>query len=174
MTTWHAILEWTADPGPDDTALAKQLEAALEDYQVGIVMPPDDEDARWSTSIAVEARTIRQASDEALSLITATTRSLGQHRVTIVALDVVDEAGFKRRMERPVIPPLVGYAGAAKIAGLTKQRAREIALGNPDHPRPAQDIEGYGPVYVEGMVKHFYAKPRKPGRRPKTEQDATT
>lgn len=172
MTTWHAIFEWTADPGPDDQATVEQLIDALVDHEGGLVMSPDADLGRWSTSIAVEASTIRQATDVALGVITTATRDVGQRRVQIVALDIVDHDGFTHRAHQPVIPDLVGYAGAGEIGGVSRIRARQLAHEHPEHPKPVAEIAGYGPVYLRGMIEEFYAKPRRPGRRPKTEQDA--
>jgi hypothetical protein len=173
VTTWHATIEWTADHVPDATGAADQLVDALADYHVGVVMVPD-ELGRWSTTIAVEANTIRQATDEALSVISTAARNIGQRRVNVVALDVVDADGFKHRLEQPTIPELVGYAGASKIAGevsgkpITPQRARQIARDDPRHPRHATDIEGYGPVYLGSALRAYYAtRNPKPGRPPK-------
>lgn len=173
MTTWHAIFEWTADPGPDD-AVRERLIDALADHEGGLVMPPDDDLDRWSTSIALDAGTIRQAADAAIATLNAATRDAGQRRVQILALDVVDSDGFRRRMEQPAIPPLIGSAGAAKLAGIKPQRARQIARDDPRHPKPVAHVEEYGDLYLRSQMEDFYANrtPRKPGRPPKVEQDA--
>jgi hypothetical protein len=81
---------------------------------------------------------------------------------------------------RPYVPRL---AGLAEIAALLAERAghdrpsRSYAssvTGRADFPRPVQRL-AMGPVWIEAEAAGYInAGPRKPGRKPKTEQQAAT
>lgn len=64
------------------------------------------------------------------------------------------------------IPKLAGLAEIAGLAGVSRQRAGQLAA-HPDFPEPVDRL-AMGPVWLESDVKAFLATPRKPGRRPKT------
>lgn len=174
MTTWHATTEWTADAAPDPADVAEELVDALGAFHVGVVMVPDEDLGRWSTTITVEASTIRQANEAALAAITAAARHVGQRRVQILGLDVVDDAGFEQRLQRPNIPDLVGFAGSARIGKMSNTRARKLYETHPAHPRLLLDIEGYGPLFVRSEIERFHAnrEPMKPGPKAKTTDGA--
>jgi hypothetical protein len=63
------------------------------------------------------------------------------------------------------IPPLAGLAEVARLAGVSRTRAGQLA-GHPDFPEPVQRL-AMGPVWRESDVTKFLATPRKPGRKPK-------
>jgi len=63
------------------------------------------------------------------------------------------------------VPELAGLAEVASLAGVSRQRAGQIAA-HPDFPAPVQRL-AMGPVWVEADVKKFLAVERKPGRRPR-------
>lgn len=62
-------------------------------------------------------------------------------------------------------PKLAGLAEIAGLAGVTRQRASQIAA-HPDFPAPVARL-AMGPVWREADVQKFLDTPRKPGRRPK-------
>jgi len=61
-------------------------------------------------------------------------------------------------------PKLAGLAEVASLAGVSRQRAGQLAA-HPDFPEPVQRL-AMGPVWREADVVKFLATPRKPGRRP--------
>ncbi len=69
------------------------------------------------------------------------------------------------------IPKLAGLAELAGLAGVSRQRAGQIA-SHPDFPEPVQRL-AMGPVWRESDVRAFLAVPRKPGRRPKQDAGST-
>jgi hypothetical protein len=83
-------------------------------------------------------------------------------------------------MRRTAIPKL---AGLAEIAALLAERAghgkpsRSYAssvAGRADFPEPVQRL-AMGPVWIEAEAKAYIdGGPRKPGRKPKTEQQPVT
>jgi hypothetical protein len=88
--------------------------------------------------------------------------------VLILGLDVVDAAGFEHRLKCPNIPDLIGFAGSARIGGISRPRARRLGETHPDHPRPILDIEGYGPLRSEVVALHETRQPMKSGPAPRT------
>ena len=63
------------------------------------------------------------------------------------------------------IPKLAGLAEVASLAGVSRQRAGQLA-NHPDFPKPVDRL-AMGPVWREADVTKFLATPRKPGRRPR-------
>jgi hypothetical protein len=65
------------------------------------------------------------------------------------------------------IPKLAGLAEVASLAGVSRQRAAQLA-NHPGFPEPVQRL-AMGPVWREADVQKFLATPRTPGRRPKAQ-----
>ena len=63
-------------------------------------------------------------------------------------------------------PKLAGLAEIAGLAGVSRQRAAQLA-SHPDFPEPVQRL-AMGPVWLEADAARFLATPRQPGRRPKS------
>ena len=61
-------------------------------------------------------------------------------------------------------PKLAGLAEIAGLAGVSRQRAAQLAA-HPDFPKPVDRL-AMGPVWRETDVTKFLATPRKAGRRP--------
>lgn len=66
-------------------------------------------------------------------------------------------------------PKLAGLAEIAGLAGVSRQRASQIAA-HPDFPKPVDRL-AMGPVWRESDVEKFLAVERKPGRRPKAKEN---
>lgn len=64
-------------------------------------------------------------------------------------------------------PKLAGLAEIAGLAGVSRQRAAQLAR-HPDFPKPVDRL-AMGPVWREADVIEFLKTPRKPGRKPKDE-----
>lgn len=65
----------------------------------------------------------------------------------------------------PKFPKLAGLAEIASLAGVSRQRASQLA-NHPDFPEPVQRL-AMGPVWREADVTKFLTSPRKAGRKPK-------
>jgi hypothetical protein len=64
-------------------------------------------------------------------------------------------------------PKLAGLAEIAGLAGVSRQRAAQLAA-HPDFPKPVDRL-AMGPVWREADVTKFLDTPRKAGRKPKGE-----
>lgn len=62
-------------------------------------------------------------------------------------------------------PKLAGLAEIAGLAGVSRQRASQLA-SHPDFPKPVDRL-AMGPVWREDDIKMFLTIERKPGRRPR-------
>ena len=62
-----------------------------------------------------------------------------------------------------ITPKLAGLAEVASLAGVSRQRAAQLAA-HPAFPAPVARL-AMGPVWLEADVTKFLATPRKPGRR---------
>jgi predicted DNA-binding transcriptional regulator AlpA len=61
-------------------------------------------------------------------------------------------------------PKLAGLAEVASLAGVSRQRAAQLAA-HVEFPKPVARL-AMGPVWREADVKAFLAVERKPGRKP--------
>lgn len=116
-----------------------------------------------SISLALAAR------DANVALVQV--QELLEHPLTeagaIVALELRDEQQKTAQLAQPQIPELVGYAETAAIAGVSRQRARQLAE-QPAFP-PALVRTAQGPLYAKTAVEAWAAtRNRSTGRRPAT------
>lgn len=158
--TWSARVEWPVSDPSDDVlmviaeAIAEHHGAVHSDAAAGIV----------SVQATLSAGTLRQAVDAALA-IARTAAIDADLRFTPTRIEVLPEAVFAAEVHHPRVPDLVGYAEIAAMAGVSRQRARELpAL--PDFPAPVAE-PSTGPLRVKSQVEAWLATwSRTPGRRP--------
>lgn len=142
--------EWAVDLvdrlAPFSAAIGTQKESAGPGY-------PET----WSADLTVEAGTLRQAIAAALQEVEQATG----HKAT--GIEVLTDHEYERRVMQPTIPELVGYAEIAQLAGVSRQRARQLAdiIGFP----PAVVETQSGPLRVRDQVERWLATwERKSGR----------
>ena len=69
-------------------------------------------------------------------------------------------------LAEPAIPPLVGYAEIAEMAGVSRQRARELP-NLPDFPPAVTETSSKGPLRVRSQVANWIQGwERRAGRPP--------
>jgi hypothetical protein len=90
--------------------------------------------------------------------------------VKATGLEVLDTAEHHRRTEQPTVPPLVGFAEIAEMAGVSRQRAWQLAdlTGFP----PAVVETQSGPPRVRTQVEGWLSRWERKAGRPK--RDTTT
>ena len=70
-----------------------------------------------------------------------------------------------QELERPLFPDVVGWAEVAKLAGVTRQRARQFR-NSPGFPAPVIETT-QGPLMAKSAVEHWVrTRDARPGRRP--------
>lgn len=89
-----------------------------------------------------------------------------------VAVEVVTNEEFDRRLERPAFPQLAGVSEIAAMLDVSRQRVAELRQ-RPDFPAPIARLKA-GPVWRAGDLSRFVDEwERKPGR-PKNTIDLLT
>jgi len=166
MAIWAARVEFTLDhdlTGEEAIAITEALAEVDPAASVGV----EREQGRASTQFFVTARTLRSACDQAIS---HTVAALGAAEVLAEprGVEVLDEATFTERLTRPTIPELVGYAEIAEIAGVSRQRAAQLAEEHEDFP-PVVVCTKPGPQRVKAAVEQWFTAKgeRRRGRPPK-------
>jgi hypothetical protein len=77
-------------------------------------------------------------------------------------VQVLPTAEYDRRSAQPSLPELVGYAEVADMAGVSRQRARQLAR-LPGFPAAVVETRS-GPLRVRSQVETWLTRERKPGR----------
>jgi len=165
--TWSALIDW-ADECTDEqlAAIAEALAGHHGALTTNAVA------GRVSAQLTVQATTLRQAIDNSLAAVRDAVH--GAHgRFNPVRVDVVDEATFQAELAEPAIPPLVGYAEIAEMAGVSRQRARELP-NLPDFPPAVTETSSKGPLrvrsqvatWIQGWERRAGRPPTPPSNRP--------
>ncbi len=72
---------------------------------------------------------------------------------------------LENELNRPLFPDVVGWAEVAKLAGVTRQRARQFR-SLPGFPSPVIET-AQGPLMAKSAVEHWVRnRDARPGRRP--------
>jgi hypothetical protein len=160
MTTspWYVDVDFVASATLADEVEFDVLDA-LSAYSAA--MSTDRDRRGGSVSFTVDAPNAA-GTVPIIEEVTTTIRSmLGD--VDVVRVDVMTEQARKAANENPSIPPLVGYAEIADLAGVSRQRARELAHLD---GFPVAVVEtAAGPLRVKEAVESWIQNwNRKPGR----------
>jgi hypothetical protein len=134
---WQISVSVRADrPATDDEFDA--ITERLEPYAAAVGAVPGIE-ASVSVILAVDARTLRSAVDNALRLVVGTVTAAGVPGAAVVELSAITFDEAERRIAEPVVPELVGITEIGEILGVTKQRANQLATAA-GFPAPAQTL----------------------------------
>jgi hypothetical protein len=165
--TWSARIDWA------DECTDEQL-AAIADALAGHhgALTTNAASGRVSAQLTVHATTLRQAIDNSLTAVRDAVHA-AHGRFNPVRVDVVDEATFQAELVEPAIPPLVGYAEIAEMAGVSRQRARELP-NLPDFPPAVTETSSKGPLrvrsqvatWIQGWERRAGRPPTPPSNRP--------
>lgn len=160
-SNWSVRVDWAGIAGPETLM---DIAQALDEQHASIATEPDRD--RTSAQLSVEASTLRQAIDAALAATRAAVHAAGG-RFVPVRVDALDEDTFRAEQDRVTVPALAGYAEIAQMAGVSRQRARDLpAL--PGFP-PAVVATSAGPLRVRTAVARWITGwNRIPGRPPTT------
>lgn len=111
-------------------------------------------------SIALDTTDAVAASREAAEV---TVEAFASHDLTVVKIDVRREDVADAELGAPVIPPLVGYAEIADMAGVSRQRARQFAAIS-SFPTPVVETAS-GPLRLRSSIEAWLAtRNTRPGR----------
>lgn len=159
---WSARVEWPARD-PSDEALMAIAETVDEHHSA---VRSDAAAGTISVQITVTAGTLRQAVDVALTVARAAAAA-ADLRFTPTRLEVLPKEVFHDEVHHPRVPELVGYAEIAAMAGVSRQRARELP-GLADFPpggRRTVHRAPAGPLPGRSVAGQLVPDPRPPPPR---------
>lgn len=165
MKSWHVDVRFrTAKPFKEDAAF--DLIEALSANSAAVSIERDCQGGTVSLSVDGLA-TVLDALESASDIVRKATKKL-LGTVDIVGLDGMTEEAFLEKLNQPAIPPVVGYAEIAELAGVTRQRARQftIARGFPQ----AVITTGQGPLMDRAAVVSWLANRKTSSGRPRKEK----
>lgn len=160
MNTWHIRVSFiAAEPFTEDTPfdISERLES------IAAVMSVSRDFNAGSVSVTIDGAAYDEALSNAIDQISA---ALVAENVNpnIVSVEVQSEEAFNAELARPVYPEVVSYAEVAKMAGVSRQRARQLA-DTPSFPVPVIQT-GQGPLFschaVEQWVETRNTRPGRP------------
>lgn len=162
MTDWSARVEL-------DKALSlDQVENLHQAIDAGVTV--DTERGRTEVHVTISTGTLRQAADEAIRTVGAATKT-ASIPAQLIRLEVMTLDDVKY-----IVPDLVGYAGAAEMLGVSRQRVREldgVVKGTARHPQFPKAVSrpATGPLFDRKQIEEFKAGwQRRTGRPPKGTQ----
>lgn len=158
METWHVALGFKAEkPLTEDAPF--DLSDRLED--LAAVMSVSRDLHSGSIALTVDAESFTDAIDQARSAFALAMASEEvDHQVVSVTVQTDDE--FEAELSEPVYPPVVSFAEIAKLAGVTRQRVRQLAE-KATFPNPVIKT-GQGPLYSLHAVDRWLEN-RNPSNR---------
>ncbi len=151
MREWAVTTTFTGAVSPQE---AMRIEQSLGDATVANIPQAQ----QITVTIHVEQESPVAAVASALAEIVEAVK------LSIVAVEVVDEIEHERRANSATIPELVGASEAAEILGVSRQRVHQLHRENPAFPAPLVQV-AMGPLWHRAAVEAFAQRwERRPGR----------
>lgn len=162
MPTWYTHTHLTL-PAPlaEDSQLL-ELTEHLTSFGVSASVAPDNL-ARITISLAVQANDHLAAATQATTL--QSTGPLTDAQIT--TLTVRTEQDMEDYLNSPSIPELVGLTDIAGMAGISRQRVRDLSIKDPAFP-PVAVNTGTMSLYLKASAEHWAADRHPTTGRPKT------
>lgn len=160
MTTFHVEL----DVSTTTPLLTEHLDELVDKLEhLGAALSIQDE--RLGIAMSVRSDDLVQAAARALDYLQGALPRPIEISST-ERIEVATESYREEQLADPVIPPLVGYAEIAEIAGVSRQRARQFA-DLPDFPVPVVETAA-GPLRVRAAVEAWAATRNPTPGRPRS------
>jgi hypothetical protein len=158
---WSVRVELAAPCAVSDD-VTDELTDRLRDLAAAVAVEDDD---RIAVQLTIEAGTLRAAFTRGEKAVTDAIAGL--LRAEIVEVQVLTEAEFERRLERPRVPELWGVSEAAEFLGVTPPRIDQLEKENPEKLPRVTKLKGrQGPrIWLKSTWVRFEAGwERKRGR----------
>lgn len=152
MATWQASVTWTAPTAPD---AADALMDALDAYAPAL---QHHADGSTTATLTVEADGVLLAAEFAIAAISGAAGA-----IDVTGVEVLTEEAAAAELARPQLPPLAVLSDVARILGVSRQRAVQLAQTDPDFPAPVLELPT-GRVYAAAGVE-AYARRRDTSTR---------
>ena len=123
MNTWHVNVGFNASASFTEDAVV-DIGAELEHFAAVLSVTQDLKAGTVALTIGAESWT--EALGEARMAVEGTLQS---HKIDacVTAITIQSEQAFQDELHEPVYPQVVGYAEIAKMAGVSRQRVRQLA-----------------------------------------------
>lgn len=161
QTTWHARLDWVSATTTSEDTVFDLMDELTNHAPSGSIAR---DGLAGTLTIAVEADSF----DDALSSALGATRAALQRHVptaNVVGVELVDSDVLERELDRPLFPEVVGFAEIAELAGVSRQRARQLR-DSPGFPAPVIET-AQGPLMAKAAIENWLeSRNTRPGRRP--------
>ncbi|MCZ4325657.1 helix-turn-helix transcriptional regulator [Brachybacterium paraconglomeratum] len=161
QTTWHARLDWVSATSTSEDTVFDLMDELTNHAPSGSIAR---DGLAGTLTIAVEADSF----DDALSSALGATRAALQRHVptaNVVGVELVDSDVLERELDRPLFPEVVGFAEIAELAGVSRQRARQLR-DSPGFPAPVIET-AQGPLMAKAAIENWLeSRNTRPGRRP--------
>lgn len=149
METWHINVGFKAkEPFTED--LPFDISECLE--SLAAVMSVSRDLDSGSIALTVDADTFTEALDTAREAVFTTLQAENVDPI-VTSVMVQSDEEFEMELNEPVYPQVVSYAEIAKMAGVSRQRVRQLAE-KATFPHPVIET-GQGPLYSLHAVNHW-------------------
>ncbi|SEB95270.1 hypothetical protein SAMN04489806_2214 [Paramicrobacterium humi] len=147
---WFVEIEFeVAAAMNDETAFAFSAELG------GVPLGRRRDSLGGEVGISLFADSIQEAIDSATSRVgAAAIATIGVP--AFLRIDAMTQEIFERESDQPAFPDVIGYAEIARLAGVTRQTAREYAKGSA-FPQPVIET-AQGPLYAKSAVEAWLEK----------------
>lgn len=149
MEPWHVSIGYKTS-APIEEELVFEISSQLG-HMAAVVSLSQDFMAS-AIALTVDANTWEGALKVAKNAVRETLQDLGIEAV-VTSVMLQNEDAFQQELREPVYPEVVGYAEIAKMAGLSRQRIRQLAE-KPVFPKPVIRT-AQGPLYSAHAVERW-------------------
>lgn len=156
LNTWHASIGFSTRPMSEDAL----FEALDELASYGAALSVSSDYANMHATMTIQAASPLDAAKKAMNAIenVSVFRNVEIKDVRIVTPEKLDTENAE-----PIFPKVVGYAEIAKLAGVSRQRARQLSE-NSDFPLPVIETS-QGPLFNQHAIERWTeTRNTKPGR----------
>ncbi|GAA4106039.1 helix-turn-helix transcriptional regulator [Enteractinococcus coprophilus] len=149
MNTWHVNVGFNASASFAEDAVF-DIGAELE-HLAAVLSVTQDLNA-GTVALTIDAESWTEALEEARIAVEGTLQS---HEIdaSVTTITIQSEQAFQDELHEPVYPQVVGYAEIAKMAGVSRQRVRQLAEKK-NFPR-AVIRTAQGPLYSVHAVERW-------------------
>lgn len=154
MTSWQATVRFIGQMSDDQ---AFDIMEALGQFGASVGIEHDYNGG--TVTLSVESDDPISAAQEASRVVSNAIPG----PITITGLEIITEAEADARLEEPSFPEVVSFAEIGQMAGVSRQRARQLS-GNPSFPR-AVITTAQGPLFgLHAVERWLETRNTRPGR----------
>lgn len=164
MQDWQTTITYTTPTPftPDDT-----LDFMERHGELGTVATLHRDGLGGSFVMSITATTPMEAIHHAANIMHADSLTAS---IAIIGVEAISEAEADERLAEPTYPPVVGYAEIARMADVSRQRARMFPHA-PRFPKPVITT-AQGPLFNKHAVEAWLrTRIKKAGRPAKKQRD---